>query len=89
MLTRGGRLSFCGITTGPKVETDLRYIFGKQLSIFGSWMGDRSDLIEVTHFLKRTRKLPYIYKEFALEEAGEAQACMENGKHVGKIILKI
>jgi NADPH:quinone reductase-like Zn-dependent oxidoreductase len=89
MLARGGRLSFCGITTGPKVETDLRYIFGKQLSIFGSWMGDRSDLIEVIHFLKKTRKLPYIYKEIALEEAGEAQACMENGKHVGKIILKI
>lgn len=90
MLARGGRLAFCGITTGPRVETDLRYIFGKQLEIYGSWMGDHQDFVQVVQFLQHhPQALPYIYKEFPLEEARLAQAIMEKGDHVGKIVLKI
>lgn len=90
MLAKGGRLAFCGITTGPKVEMDLRYIFGKQLEIYGSWMGDQQDFMEVVHFLQQhPEALPYIYKEFPLSEARAAQAVMEEGQHVGKIILNM
>ncbi|GAA0367697.1 zinc-binding dehydrogenase [Bacillus horti] len=90
MLTKGGRLAFCGITSGPKVETDLRYIFGKQLSIFGSWMGDHQDFMEVVQFLKQhPQALPYIYKEFPLHDAQEAQATLEQGDHVGKVVLNV
>lgn len=89
MLARGGRLACCGVTTGPKCETDLRYIFGKQLSIFGSWMGDRADLMEVITFLQRTGRLPYIDREFPLASAREAQSYLEKGQHVGKIVLSI
>src|SRR5690606_19782451 len=86
MLSKGGRLAFCGVTTGPKIETDLRYIFGKQIEIYGSWMGDHQDLIEVVKFLEnKPDKLPYIYQEYALDSAGEAQLTLEKGKHVGKI----
>ncbi|WP_257347265.1 zinc-binding dehydrogenase [Pseudalkalibacillus decolorationis] len=90
MLKTGGRLAFCGVTTGPKTETDLRYIFGKQLTITGSWMGNQSDFIEVVEFLKmRLNLLPYIYQVLNLEDVGEAHSLMERGDHVGKILLKI
>src|SRR5699024_727407 len=90
MLQRRGRLAFCGITTGPKTETDLRYIFGKQLSIFGSWMGDKKDLFDVIQFLERKPEfLPYIDRTYSLAEAGSAQAYMESGEHNGKILLEI
>lgn len=90
MLAKGGRLAFCGITTGPKVETDLRYIFGKQLELYGSWMGDKRDLHDVVSFLSKNEALlPHIDRVFSLEEAGEAQTCMEQGTHTGKIILNI
>jgi NADPH:quinone reductase-like Zn-dependent oxidoreductase len=89
-LARGGRLVSCGVTTGYLAETDLRYIFGKQISIFGSWMGDRSDFLEVIRFLQNhPQHLPYVYKQFSLKEAREAQQCLEAGEHVGKIVLAI
>lgn len=89
MLGRGGRLSFCGITTGPIAEVDLRLIFGKQITITGSWMGDLRDFHEVIVFLLRTRAYPHIDEVFPLEEVKEAQKMLEEGKHIGKIILQI
>ncbi|WP_164985130.1 zinc-binding dehydrogenase [Ammoniphilus sp. CFH 90114] len=88
MLKKGGRLAFCGITTGAVVEMDLRYIFGKQLEIYGSWMGDRRDFYQVVNFLSKKERYPYIYREFPLEAAAEAQEVLESGQHVGKLILK-
>ncbi|WP_261131699.1 zinc-binding dehydrogenase [Bacillus sp. Marseille-Q3570] len=90
MLKRGGRLAFCGVTTGAIAETDLRYIFGKQLTITGTWMGNRSDFVAVIDFLKsRPHLLPYIYQIINLEEVGEAHSLMEQGNHIGKILLRI
>src|SRR5688572_25712845 len=38
-----GRLVTCGATTGFDASTDLRYIFAKQLTLLGSYMGTKSD----------------------------------------------
>src|SRR5438046_9389489 len=38
-LARGGRLVTCGATSGPKPEEDIRRIFQKQLTIYGSKIG--------------------------------------------------
>ncbi|WP_226674769.1 zinc-binding dehydrogenase [Mesobacillus jeotgali] len=89
MLKRGGRLSFCGITSGPIAEVDLRLIFGKQLTITGSWMGDLDDFNEVVKFLLRNKTFPHIDKIFPLKDVNKAQEWLEEGKHVGKIVLKI
>lgn len=89
MLKRGGRLSFCGITSGPIADVDLRLIFGKQLTITGSWMGDLDDFYEVVNFLLRTKTFPHIDKVFSLREVNKGQEWLEEGKHIGKVILKI
>ncbi|MEI3611292.1 zinc-binding dehydrogenase [Pseudogracilibacillus sp. SO30301A] len=89
MLARGGRLAFCGITTGPFTEVDLRLIFGKQLTITGSWMGDLQDFHEVVNLIEKKNAFPHIHQEFLLIEAGKAQASLEAGDHIGKIILKV
>ncbi|HLR70419.1 MAG TPA: zinc-binding dehydrogenase [Pseudogracilibacillus sp.] len=89
MLARGGRLAFCGITTGPFSEVDLRLIFGKQITITGSWMGDLQDFYEVVKFLERTNAFPHIDQEYMLADAGKAQEALEAGNHIGKIILKV
>lgn len=90
MLGKSGRLAFCGITTGAKVETDLRYIFAKQISIYGSWMGDKKDFNQVVSFLtNHPSSLPHIDRTFLLEDVGEAHSYMEKGIHKGKIILLI
>src|SRR5699024_2759763 len=89
MLTRGGRLAFCGITTGPFAEVDLRLIFGKQITITGSWMGDLRDFYKVVNLLERTNAFPHIDQQFELQDASKAQDALEEGDHIGKIILKV
>src|SRR5271157_4689972 len=38
-LAAGGRLVTCGATTGYDVKLDLRFLFSKQQSVMGSYMG--------------------------------------------------
>ena len=40
-LARGGRLVTCGATTGHDARMDLRFLFGRQLSLLGSYMGTK------------------------------------------------
>jgi NADPH:quinone reductase-like Zn-dependent oxidoreductase len=89
MLARGGRLSFCGVTTGPIAEIDLRLIFGKQITITGSWLGELHDFHEVVQFLLRTKAFPHIDQIFPLNEVKNAQKTLEKGQHIGKLILQI
>jgi NADPH:quinone reductase-like Zn-dependent oxidoreductase len=90
MLAVRGRLAFCGVTTGHRAETDLRHLFGKQLTVHGSWMGDRRDLAEVVALLeKHPDALPIIDEVFALEAAYAAQEHLESEGHVGKTLLRM
>lgn len=88
MLARGGHLSFCGVTTGPLTEVDLRLIFGKQITITGTWMGDLQDFADVVQFLNQKGLFPHVDREFAVTEVAEAHRYMEQGNYVGKLILK-
>ena len=50
-LARGGRLVTCGATTGRRGAFDLAALFAKQLSIHGSYMGTKGELLRVArHF---------------------------------------
>jgi NADPH:quinone reductase-like Zn-dependent oxidoreductase len=88
MLAPRGRLAFCGVTSGHEASTDLRYILGKQLSIHGSWMGDRGDMEAVVAFLRDTPDaLPPVERVFPLREATAAQKHLESGRQPGKTLL--
>ena len=41
-LKPGGTLVTCGATTGFKANIDLRFLFSRQLSLLGSYMGTMS-----------------------------------------------
>lgn len=85
----GGRLVNCGVTSGGKTEIDIRYIFVRQFSLLGSYMGGRGELIKVLKFFDDGRLKPVVDSVFPLAEAGKAQARMENSEHFGKIVLRI
>ena len=40
-LARGGRLVTCGATTGYKAPIDLRFLFARQYTLMGSYMGTK------------------------------------------------
>ncbi len=86
-LAPAGRLITCGATTGPDVHIDVRYLFGRQLSVLGSFMGGKGELIEVLKFVFRRQLRPVIDTSFPLAEARAAHERMERREQFGKILL--
>jgi NADPH:quinone reductase-like Zn-dependent oxidoreductase len=88
-LAKGGRLVLCGATTGSEVPTDLRYVFNRELSIYGSYMAGMGELPEVVKLFKSGRLKTVVDSVYPLAEAAEAQRKMESSKHFGKIVLRV
>jgi NADPH:quinone reductase-like Zn-dependent oxidoreductase len=86
-VARGGRIVIIGNTTGPKTEIDIRYIFGKQISLIGSTMGSREDFRTVTSLLWEGRLKPVVDRVMPLSRGKEAYQIIEKGEHFGKIVL--
>ncbi|MBI3931784.1 MAG: zinc-binding dehydrogenase [Acidobacteria bacterium] len=87
-LAHRGRLVTCGATTGPNGKTELRYVFSKQLTLMGSYMGSKSELLEAApHFFAR-RLRTVVHATLPLAEARRAHETMEASAHFGKIVLR-
>jgi len=88
-LAKGGRLVLCGATTGAEVVTDLRYVYNRELTIYGSFMASKGELLTVVRLLEAGKLKPVVDSVFPLEKAADAQTKMESGRHFGKIVLKV
>ncbi len=86
-LAKGGRLITCGATTGGDVKLNLRYVFSRQLTIKGSYMGTRAELVKAAELMGQGRLKAVIDRTFPLEEARAAQELMASRKFFGKIVL--
>ncbi|RMG18722.1 MAG: alcohol dehydrogenase [Planctomycetota bacterium] len=82
-----GRLVTCGATTGPKVELNLAHLFFKSLSILGSTMGSKGELVEVLAHAEAGRLAPVVDSVLPLGEAREAQRRLEAREVFGKLVL--
>lgn len=87
-LARGGRMVSCGATTGNVSQVEIRPFYMKQLSLLGSYVGSKAELIEVLKFFERGKLRPVIDRVMPLHQAREAQLRMEKSEHFGKIVLK-
>jgi len=83
----GGIIVTCGATTGVEGGIDLRFLYSRQLSILGSFMGSMGELHEVLKHVFAGRLRPVVDRRFDLREAAEAHHYMENGQFFGKIVL--
>ena len=88
-LARGGRLVTCGATTGGHGALDLRALFGKQLSILGSYMGTKGELLRVARFFFAGQVKPVVDCTFPLADAASAQRRLEESGQFGKIVLEV
>jgi 2-desacetyl-2-hydroxyethyl bacteriochlorophyllide A dehydrogenase len=86
-VARGGRIVIVGNTSGPQAEIDIRYIFGKQISLIGSTMGSHQDFRDVLQLLWAGKIQPVIDQVMPLSEGKEAYKRMQEGKQFGKIVL--
>jgi NADPH:quinone reductase-like Zn-dependent oxidoreductase len=88
-MARGGRLVTCGATTGYNGGIDLRALFAKQLTLMGSYMGTKGELMRVARFFFSGELKPAIDRTYALAEAAAAQQRMEASGQFGKIVLEV
>lgn len=86
-LARGGRLITCGATTGADVTLSLRYLYSRQLTIKGSYMGTRAELVKAADLMGQGRLMVVVDRIFPLQEARAAQELMVSRKFFGKIVL--
>ena len=86
---RGGRIVTVGNTGSAQFEIDNRFIFGKHLALLGSTMGTRADFSAVMGLVFAGRLQPVVDRVFPLAQAAQAQARLEHGEQMGKIVLEI
>ena len=86
-VARGGRIVIVGNTSGPQAEIDIRFIFGKQISLIGSTMGSHQDFRDILDLLWAGKIKPVIHRVMPLSEGCDAYKMMEAGEHFGKILL--
>jgi NADPH:quinone reductase-like Zn-dependent oxidoreductase len=88
-LARGGRLVTCGATTGPNGALDLRALFARQLTIQGSYMGTKGELLRAARFFFAGQLKPAIDRTYPLAEAADAQRRLQESGQFGKIVLEV
>jgi NADPH:quinone reductase-like Zn-dependent oxidoreductase len=86
-VARGGRIVIVGNTSGPKVEIDIRFIFGKQISLIGSTMGSPQDFRDVMELVWAGQLKAPVDRVLPLEAGREGHALLESGEKFGKVVL--
>ena len=88
-LASGGRLVTCGATTGHDAKIDIRFLFVRQLSILGSYMGTKDEFATVLKLVAAGKLRPVVDKSFPLTECRAAHEYLESGAQFGKVVLKV
>ncbi len=86
-LARDGRLVTCGATAGHRVTLDVNLLFGRHLTLLGSWMGRRADLAAVLRHVASGALRPVVDSILPLAEAARGHARIAARAHFGKVVL--
>lgn len=87
-LKPAGRVVTCGATTGPNAAIELRFLYSRQLSILGSYMGTMGELYEVLGHVFAGRLKPVVDRTFPMEALPAAHQHMEKSGMFGKIVIE-
>ncbi len=86
-LKNNGRLVTCGATSGFDARTDLRQVFYRHLTILGSFMGSKAELLEAMKFVRKGKIKGVVDRTLPLSEARQAHELIENRAQFGKVVL--
>ncbi len=84
-----GRIVTCGSTTGRWGNTDLWSLFGKQLSLIGSFGATTEELAILLPLVVDGTLKPVIDRTFSLEQAADAHRYMADRRQFGKLVLVV
>lgn len=86
-LKHNGRIVTCGATSGYDAQTDLRQVFYRHLTIMGSFMGTKAELLEAMKFVEVGAIRAVVDRTLPLAEARRAHELMEDRAQFGKLVL--
>ena len=88
-LAHHGRLVTCGATTGYDAKVDLRFLFARQLSLLGSFMGSLGELHEALAFLGKRKLRAVVDQVYPLADIRAAHERLEKKEQFGKVVLSV
>ena len=88
-LRPGGRIVVSGATSGANPPADLNRVFFLQLSVVGSTMGTREELLELLEFMDASDVRPVIDEVRPLAEARQAFERLQAGGGFGKQVFTV
>src|ERR1035437_1699758 len=86
-LKHGETLVTCGATTGFQGDLDLRFLFSRQLSLLGSYMGAMGELDEVLKHVFASKLKPVVDRTFPLSETRAAHEYLAKSEQFGKVVV--
>jgi NADPH:quinone reductase-like Zn-dependent oxidoreductase len=86
-LRKNGRLVTCGATSGHDARTDLRQVFYRHLSLLGSFMGSKAEMLDAMRFIERGAIRAVVDRTLPLADARRAHELMEDRAQFGKLVL--
>lgn len=89
LLKRGGRYVTSGAIAGPITELDLRTLYLKDLTLFGSTAWDEPIFPNLIRYIEKGEIKPVIYEVMTLKDIASAQELFLKKEHIGKIVLKV
>jgi len=88
-LGRQGRLLTVGGTGGYKAEVPVNLIFGRQLRIIGSTMGNMEDTHQAFGLIFSGKVTPIIDSVYPLVDYVKAVKRLQSGEYFGKIVIDV
>lgn len=86
-LAWGGRFVTCGATSGSQVTLDLKAVFFKNLSILGSTMGSKADLLRILELVRQGKLKAVIDTALPMKDLPLAFSRIESRVNFGKVLL--
>jgi NADPH:quinone reductase-like Zn-dependent oxidoreductase len=87
VLKKGGKFCIAGSIGGQKTVLDLRDIYLKHITLFGSVLGTKKEFKQMLVAVSEGKIQPVIDRTFNLEDAGLAQTYFKTTGKLGKIVL--
>lgn len=87
VLKRGGRYASSGAIAGPIVTLDLRDMYLKDITMFGSTAWDEPVFPNLVAYIERGEIKPLLAKTFPLKDIAQAQQEFMEKKHMGNFVL--
>jgi NADPH:quinone reductase-like Zn-dependent oxidoreductase len=87
LLKPGGRYVVSGAIAGPIVDLDLRNLYLKDLTLYGSTVNDPYVFENVIRYIEEGQIKPLVSQSFPLQDIKKAQNVFMEKKFIGKLVL--